>query len=144
VSARPISRAAYAAQVRSGAALAQWQRIYAHIQAQPGVTRAEIEAATGIRINAVSGRVHDLLAGGLVAEGDARTCTATGREAHPLYPARAFRGGDSAGFSPQQVALWEREQAAEKWAGLARFVLAMPRADQVRFYRRWQARHGEA
>ncbi|NBB87040.1 MAG: hypothetical protein GVY12_12610 [Bacteroidetes bacterium] len=45
------------------------------------LTNSEIEARTGIRINAVCGRVNDLLKDGLIRYGDERRCRITGEVA---------------------------------------------------------------
>ncbi len=44
----------------------------------------EISRATGIEINAVSGRVNGMKAKGYIAEGDKRVCKVTGRNIIPV------------------------------------------------------------
>lgn len=73
-----------------------------------------------------------------------RAISITGQPAHGLYPGRVYNGGNIASYTPQQVLAWERDREEERWACLARYVIAKPRGEQVAFYRRWKARHGEA
>lgn len=143
MTARAVSRAAYRAHVRSGKALSQWMRVLAAIEAHPGITRAELERETGIRINAICGRVAELVDAALVAEGERRTCGVTGEEAHGLRARSEYRGGDTKGVPRQQVLAWEDEQEALHWECLARHVLSMPRNEQAAFGARWKRNHGE-
>lgn len=52
-------------------------------------TRCEIATTTGIRINAVCGRVHELVKAGLLKENEKRACEITGRVVHALAPVPA-------------------------------------------------------
>lgn len=55
-----------------------------------GLTRQEISKKSGVPINAVCGRVNELIQRGSVIEGDRRACRVTGIQAHPLFPEDYF------------------------------------------------------
>ena len=59
--------------------------IYKMIMRHKGLTRLELSVKTGIPINAVCGRVKELMNGLWIKEGPARKCKVSGRTAAPLY-----------------------------------------------------------
>lgn len=65
--------------------MGQRDRIFRYIDAHPGHTRLEISRETGVPINAVCGRVAELIKPGIVIEGTARRDALTGRPGCPLY-----------------------------------------------------------
>ena len=68
----------------SGVASTQRGLIYLAIKTGAGMTRQEICRTTGLAINAVCGRVNELVNGGAVIESERRKCRITGRLAHPV------------------------------------------------------------
>lgn len=54
-------------------------------------TRAELSENIGIRINAICGRVHELIKNGYIHELPKRVCTVTGVEASPLTLTSKYR-----------------------------------------------------
>ncbi|MCK5132725.1 MAG: hypothetical protein KAR40_11305 [Candidatus Sabulitectum sp.] len=59
-------------------------QVYRAISDHPNQTRKELSHITGISINSLCGRIHELLTGGAVYESSPRRCAATGRQAAPL------------------------------------------------------------
>lgn len=85
MTARNISIETYYAHIESGEALKQWMKVLNALRAhEKPFTRSELSDLTGIRINAVCGRVNELIKAGLVSEGDRRKCESTGKQAHEL------------------------------------------------------------
>ncbi len=85
---RETSREAYRYAQRRGITGAQAVRIAVYLFDSPPRTRAEIARDTGIPINAVCGRVNELVKAHAVDENSARPCTTSGRMAHPVTTAR--------------------------------------------------------
>ncbi len=67
---------------------AQCEHIVGYLFEHPPRTRAEISRGTGIAINAVCGRVRELMDGGALNENAPRPCSTSGRMAHPVTLAR--------------------------------------------------------
>ncbi len=69
----------------------QQHLIVAHLalNAHRDFTRAELAAATNMRIASVCGRVAELLKIHVITEGEARPCRLSGIKAHPLSLAPA-------------------------------------------------------
>lgn len=88
---RDTSRDAYRNAARSGELTRQQGEILALVTSgrRADWTRKEISEASGIPINAVTGRVHELMEKDRLEELERRACTITGEQAHPL---RARRG----------------------------------------------------
>lgn len=64
---------------------AQQQRIYGFLMTwDRPFTRGEIAAMTGLGVNAVCGRVFELIERGKLVELPARKCKFSGRSAHPV------------------------------------------------------------
>ncbi len=84
MSVKDTSIIAYQDITDSGAALTQKQRVYQAIKASGPLTRQELAKLTGLAINAICGRVNELLKEGVVLEHDSRRCRVTGRLAHPV------------------------------------------------------------
>lgn len=97
---RGISIQAYREHKASGAALKQWHRIYNTVRffsIGDGITRAELEQKTGIRLSSVCGRVNELMNAkpvGLIREGNQRVCRVTKHLAHPLIINKAALAND--------------------------------------------------
>lgn len=94
---KPTSAQAYRQHIASGDAKTQRDRLFAYIDRHPGHTRLELSQALNIPINAVAGRVHELMALRVIEEGTPRPCRKTGRSAAPLYvlePAPRVIGAD--------------------------------------------------
>ena len=67
----------------NGVARTQRDYIY-NILKQGRMTRKEISRQTGIEINAVCGRVNELLKLSMISEFDRRPCSVSGYFAHPV------------------------------------------------------------
>ena len=78
---RQTSRTAYAEHERTGKAGSQRARILAHIASKGPLTRQEVSHETGVAINAVCGRVKELLDAGLLVEPRKRVCSVSGKQA---------------------------------------------------------------
>jgi predicted ArsR family transcriptional regulator len=71
---------------------AQRERIAVYLYRRDSRTRQEISKGTGITINAVCGRVNELVKDYKLEEEAPRTCSITGRQAHPLrLPMNAYQ-----------------------------------------------------
>lgn len=81
---RETSREAYRYVQRRGITGAQSARIAVYLFDRPARTRAEISRDTGIAINAVCGRVNELVKAHALDEQGARPCSISGRMAHTL------------------------------------------------------------
>jgi hypothetical protein len=83
---RDTSLAAYRGLQQSGELTRQQREIFAFITSgtRSDWTRKEISEACGIPINAVAGRVHELVEKGKLEELPRRACRITGEQAHPL------------------------------------------------------------
>ena len=88
---RSTSLMAYRALLASGKAKTQAQRLFVELGKGPA-TRLELEKRTGIRINAVCGRVAELLKAGAAVETRQRKCSVSGETAHELAVAPAIAG----------------------------------------------------
>lgn len=76
---------AYIGLNKSGKAVTQRAKIYKYLKGRKrGMTRQEISIATGIAINAVCGRVNELIKANVISELDRRACGITGSQAHTL------------------------------------------------------------
>ena len=68
-----------------GQDLNQKGKIFAFFHMHTGtLTRSELSEKTGIRINAVCGRVNELIKDGYLMEVKKRMCTVTGLDVNPL------------------------------------------------------------
>lgn len=65
---RETSLKSYDAILADGTAATQAGRVLAYVRRNPGASRGDIERGTGIRINAVCGRVKELLEDGALFE----------------------------------------------------------------------------
>lgn len=81
---RHSSAASYREIRRDGTLGNQEARIFDLLNVNPPMTLREIQAATGLEINAVSGRVNGLKKKGLVMECNRRECSITGRGVIPV------------------------------------------------------------
>lgn len=81
---KDTSREAYNELLRTGQAGQQAQFLLSFIENNPGLTRAEIAEATGLRISSVCGRVKELLEARAIAEGERRPCSLSGKKAYTL------------------------------------------------------------
>ncbi len=80
---RDTSREAYRDLKLTGKAQSRAMTIYAWVAEHGPATRAEIAEGTKIRINAVTGRVNELIKRGLLVESAfRRECPVTGYKAH--------------------------------------------------------------
>ncbi len=68
----------------SGAMTAQQQRVLEAIKPGQDYTRNELERNTGIRINAICGRVAELIDRGEIEPGPPRRCKLSGQMVHTL------------------------------------------------------------
>ena len=59
-------------------------RVFRAIQKHPSCTRRELAGRTGIKINSLCGRIHELIQAGVISELPARLCRHTGRMSHAL------------------------------------------------------------
>lgn len=63
----------------------QAARIVSHVTAYGGdFSRTELSRATGISINAVCGRINELVTAGVLVESEPRQCSVTGKRVHPV------------------------------------------------------------
>lgn len=70
---------------RESGALGKQQRVVMdEIKARGAGTRSELAKRTGITINAIAGRVNELVAAGLLVEYPQRKCACTGRTVTPV------------------------------------------------------------
>jgi len=83
-SVRDTSLEAYWQHIESGAAKTQQDRIYMALRVSGGITRTELSRGMGIPINAVCGRVNELIKLGAVRETAKRKCRVTGSNAWVL------------------------------------------------------------
>jgi len=81
---KDTSRIAYANLIVSGKGKTQREKLYVVIAESGPITRAELSAITGVRINAVCGRVKELLNEEVIEELSVRACSQTYNKAHPL------------------------------------------------------------
>jgi biotin operon repressor len=82
---RDTSLSAYRELKDTGKLGKQEQRIYQTIlKSGDAMSLQEIASATGIGINAVSGRVNGLKKNGFLVEGQKRNCKVTGRTVRPV------------------------------------------------------------
>jgi DNA-binding transcriptional regulator GbsR (MarR family) len=75
---------AYRELIESGKHGTQVAQIYAVLEDSKPMTLREIQQATGLDINAVSGRVNDMKHKGLVVGAQKRNCRVTGRYVTPV------------------------------------------------------------
>lgn len=86
---RTTSANAYHAMERNGRLFETTQMILDALNNCPdGMTRREIEQATGLRINQVAGRVNEMLKRGILKEGERRKCSITGNVVNVVKVAR--------------------------------------------------------
>jgi CRP-like cAMP-binding protein len=71
----------------SGIAAAHRHRCLAAVEANPGLTAAEIAQAVGLERHEPSRRLPELRDQGLIINGDLRICRARGRRSLTWYPA---------------------------------------------------------
>ena len=82
---RQTSRDAYNRAKVSGKLTAQQEAVMAWLRGRIGdATRQEISRGSGIAINAVCGRVKELLDAGEIVETGRRRCRVTGETANPV------------------------------------------------------------
>ncbi len=81
---RDTSLKAYQDMHCKGGAQTQAYKILRSLRKGRNYSLSEIEKMTGIRINAVSGRVNDLKTRGFLREEDRRKCRVTGSEIVPV------------------------------------------------------------
>lgn len=87
--ARGISIKAYSELNKSGKAGTQRAQLFAIIaEHKNGLTRNELSRVSGVPINAVCGRVNEMLKSDQVFEGPRRDCRVTGHSAYPLFKSR--------------------------------------------------------
>lgn len=80
---RESSHRTYEQITRNGIATRSQQIVLDAIADHPdGLTRREIEEATGLRSGSVTGRVNELIALELLREDGIRSCNITGRRVH--------------------------------------------------------------
>jgi hypothetical protein len=91
MSVRSTSLEAYCELHGSGARQNQAYRILRALRPGKTYTLNEIERKTGIRINAVSGRVNELKACGFLVEGERRECTVSKRSCLPVMRPKVTR-----------------------------------------------------
>lgn len=83
---RDTSRTAMEEIQRSGAAISQWQKVYDFVLEHRKVSRSQIEQGTGVHINAVSGRVNELIRDHRLVETRIRfPCPITHRSVHLVF-----------------------------------------------------------
>ena len=88
---RSTSKRAYGEVSGSGLTQVQQEQIVDYLFAEDApMTLREIQAFTGIDINAVSGRCNELKKAGTLYEHPKRKCTITGRLVTPVYPEKPF------------------------------------------------------
>jgi len=80
---KDTSTEAYIANIKEGKTSLQAVQVFNCIRNNPPLTRLEISEKTGIPINAVCGRVNELLHAHLIVEGD-KKLQRTGRQAYTL------------------------------------------------------------
>lgn len=85
MAARDTSVEAYIDHERSGELSRQQQELLKAFQRGRDYSRAELAMATGIRLSAVCGRVHELMKIGRLIESPVRPCKVTGRTVHPVF-----------------------------------------------------------
>jgi len=83
---KQTSLEAYRDLCESGKGKTQRVKILGMILNHPDMTRTELSRAMNIPINAVCGRVNELLESNLLEEGERRPCRFTGKSAFPLKP----------------------------------------------------------
>ena len=86
MTARSISKEAYARHIESGKRDVQWVKIYRYIASLPlwPKTRSELSMILDIRMSSVCGRVNELIKAGLLVELGRRECRITKEPAHTL------------------------------------------------------------
>jgi DNA-binding IclR family transcriptional regulator len=80
---------AYAELIRDGKLGKQQKTILSVVRPGFNYSLQELCKLTGLQINAVSGRVHDLKKLKLLSIGDTRRCNITGKTIHPVQLAEA-------------------------------------------------------
>lgn len=71
----------------------QAYRILSKMRLGVKYTRNQLEKLTGVRINAVAGRVHDLVSAGFLREVETPVkCPVSGYTVHQVYRPRMLRG----------------------------------------------------
>lgn len=80
---KDTSLEAYIGINEDGVAITQRGQIY-NTLVMGRMTRRELSQLTGIEINAVCGRVNELLKMGLIHEFESRPCSVSGHSAHPI------------------------------------------------------------
>lgn len=83
VGVRGTSLEAYR-KLKASGKISRQQASVLHAMGAQQLTRQELAAKSGLAINAVCGRVHELLELGVLEELDKRTCTVTGERVHEL------------------------------------------------------------
>jgi hypothetical protein len=68
----------------SGKDVTQAGEILLHIIPGKDYSRQELKRLTGFEINAICGRVNELLKSGVLEEGEIRSCEVTGRSIRPV------------------------------------------------------------
>jgi len=82
---KDTSLEAYRKIAEDGTAETQRERVFSVLFNQgTDLTRAELARASGVRINAVCGRVNEMLRRSVVEELPRRACRITGFSAHPV------------------------------------------------------------
>lgn len=82
---RTTSASAYRRMQNNGRLFRATEEIFSALSVAPEpMTRRELEAATGLRINQISGRVKELLLQGRIVEDGRRRCKITGNEVNVL------------------------------------------------------------
>ena len=83
----------------SGIYLPQREQIMEVVSNNPGLTRSEISRESGLTINAVTGRIHELISAGQLQEGGTKFCSISGKrvgtiwlKAPTKWEVREFRG----------------------------------------------------
>lgn len=85
MTARNTSVDSYIDHERSGELGRQQMKLLAAMRRGRDYSRTELARITRVRINAVSGRVKELLDKGRLCEAPVRECKVTGRTIHPVF-----------------------------------------------------------
>jgi hypothetical protein len=80
------SLAAYQAIIGDGRVFTQRQKVLIATRKCPGATRHELSGITGFPINAICGRIAELIHDGFVREGEKKVRPETKAQAFTLYP----------------------------------------------------------
>jgi hypothetical protein len=78
------SRMAYNEVQSTGKDTTQAADILSHVLPGYDYSRQELKRLTGLEINAICGRVNELLKAGKLEEGEMRKCNVTGRSIRPV------------------------------------------------------------